>query len=64
VKVGSVLVGLPGVRILLGRVIPGGESFGLFFVCLRALSNGWEVSSSAKEVSMIKELSLPLKIDN
>jgi hypothetical protein len=34
VKVGDVVVGLPGASILLGQVIPGGESFGLFFVRL------------------------------
>jgi hypothetical protein len=60
VKVGDVVVGLPGARILLGRVIPGGKSFGHFFVRLHVLSNGWEVSSLAKEVSVIKELSLTL----
>jgi hypothetical protein len=57
-KVGGVVEGLPGAGILLGRVISGGESFGLSFV--RVLSYGCEVSSSAKEVSVVKELSLPL----
>jgi hypothetical protein len=52
----GVVVGLPGARILFGLVFPGGKSFGLCLV--RLLLYSWEDSSSAKEVSVMKELSL------